>query len=88
MNESIKHLSDTIKRLEAENEQLIDSYHAELCRLSSGFMVLKMHIDRIARDVLPMESVLNRLSQIEKTQIKNTASRKKFEAGYWNSMGE
>ena len=95
MNDTIETLKKTIKTY--KDREI--GYHETIERLSGdninivvGMARLKMRTDRLHRDHVDMKRDIRELQaailDMAKTQIANTESRKKFEAGYYGGIGE
>lgn len=72
---------DTIANLADKIETLVAA-QTRLLMLSERF---KRDMGDMKRDITHLQQAV---IQIAETQVKNTESRKKFEAGYWQRVGE
>lgn len=95
MQETIATLQKAIKSYQAREEGYKDTImtlSGNLEAKTASVTRLLMRTDRMARDMKAMERDIKHLQQamldMSKTQVKNTESRKKFEAGYWQRVGE
>jgi hypothetical protein len=87
----MSYADEIIKAQRAEigiKNNIINGQAEKITDALTAISILKMKLDAVARDVLPLPTLIERIERLEANQAKNIESRKKFEAGYWQKVGE
>ena len=95
MQEVIKMLSSTIRKLELELENKVADYHV----YQSTLQQMQIKLDSALRQLVASDSkqaamqnqidyLVEVILDMQDTQKVNTAARKQFEAGYYGGIGE